>query len=70
MNVNKREIQGLALYLNDFARSERDNRAAKLLLDLLRVYEVTHEMIHAKTHEHSRACYAELFDLIKGKQGE
>lgn len=57
----------LAEYLDDYARSELDNDAAMLLRRLGRVYDVAYEMIHARTHEHSRNAYMEMLDLIKGK---
>ena len=57
----------LADHLDDYARSELDNEAAALLRRLGRVYDVAYEMVHAKTHEHSRNAYMEMLDLIKGK---
>jgi len=57
----------LALHLDDAARSALDNDAAALLRKLGRVYDVAYEMVYAKTHEHSRAAYMEMIDLIKGK---
>lgn len=65
-----KKAEQLALYLDDHARSQQDNEAASMLRKLWRVYEVAHEMIHAKTHEHSKAAYAEMHDLIKGKTNE
>lgn len=60
-------IDKLADYLLDNARSELDVDAARLLRKLNRVYQVAFELVHAKTHDHSKATYAELIDLIKGK---
>ena len=57
----------LADYLLENARSDLDADAARLLRKLDRVYQVSFELVHAKTHEHSKATYAELIDLIKGK---
>lgn len=57
-------------YLDDNARSPQDNDAARLLRKLGRVYDVAYEMVHAKTHEHSRTAYTEMIDLIKGKANE
>jgi hypothetical protein len=34
------------------------------------VYDVAAEMVFARTDAHSRAAYAEMIDLIKGKGGE
>ena len=60
----------LADYLDDNARSELDNEAAATLRRLGRIAEVAYEMVHAKTHEHSKAAYIEMLDLIKGKVNE
>ena len=57
----------LAEYLDDNARSEMDNEAAATLRNLWRVYEAAYEMVWARTHEHSKAAYVEMIDLIKGK---
>ncbi len=65
-----RHIEKMALYLDDNARSPQDNEAASMLRKLGRVYAVAYEMVHAKTHEHSRDAYAEMIDLIKGKQSD
>lgn len=64
----KREIERLALRLEDRARDEDDLEAAKKLRELLAVYEVAREMVLARTHEHSRAAYSEMIDMIKGKK--
>jgi hypothetical protein len=58
----------LAGHLDDCARSELDNEAASLLRELGRVYDVAYEMVYARTHEQSKAAYAEMIDLIKGKR--
>ena len=69
MNAAKK-IEGMAERLESLARSPEDNEAAQMLRKLLRVYEVSYEMVWAKTHSHSVAAYAELIDLIKGKYTE
>jgi acyl-CoA-binding protein len=61
--------ENLAVHLEENARSELDNEAACLLRRLGRIYDVAYEMVHAKTHEHSKSAYVEMIDLIKGKQG-
>ena len=66
----EKEAQRLAEYLNDTATNPEHNNAASLLKILGRVYGVAYEMVHAKTHEHSRAAYMEMIDLIKGKANE
>jgi hypothetical protein len=60
----------LADYLDDNARSELDNEAAATLRRLGRIADVAYEMVKAKTHEHSKAAYIEMIDLIKGKVHE
>jgi hypothetical protein len=40
---------------------------AGILRQLVRVHEVAHEVVLAKTHEASKAAYCELVDLVKGK---
>jgi acyl-CoA-binding protein len=54
-------------YLLDNARSDLDVEAAALLRKLGRVHDVAYEMVKARTHEHSRAAYVEMVDLMKGK---
>lgn len=54
-------------YLMDHARSDLDTDAAVLLRKLGSVYDVAREMCYAKTHEHSKAAYLEMIDLIKGR---
>lgn len=63
-----RKADKLADYLLDNARSDLDTDAAAMLRNLGRVYDVAYEMVWAKTHEHSKAAYLEMWHLIKGKQ--
>lgn len=63
-------VEKYADYLMDNARSDLDLEAAQLLRKLGKVYDVAREMCCAKTHEHSRAAYMEMIDLIKGKPNE
>lgn len=63
-----KQAEKLADYLLDNARGEQDVEAARALRKLNRVYEVAYEMVWAKTHEHSKAAYLEMWDLIKGKR--
>jgi hypothetical protein len=62
-----KRVDKLAEYLMDHARSDLDLDAAALLRKLGRIADVAHEMVYAKTHEHSRNAYIEMIDLIKGK---
>ena len=69
MNIRtKPTLRQLADYLDDNARSDMDNEAAAALRKLSDLFKVAHEMITAKTHEHSKAAYCEMIDLIKGKR--
>ena len=69
MNIRSRPtLKELADYLEDHARSDMDNQAAIALRKYFKLFKVAHEMVTAKTHEHSRAAYCEMIDLIKGKE--
>ena len=71
MNIRKKAtLKELADYLDDNARGDMDNEAAAALRKLSELFNVAHEMVTAKTHEHSKAAYCEMIDLIKGKQNE
>lgn len=63
-------LKQLAEYLDDNARNELDNAAAAALRKYSVLFKVAHEMVSAKTHEHSKAAYVEMIDLIKGKANE
>jgi hypothetical protein len=65
-----RKAERLANALLEMPRGENDIEIAALLRQLSRVYEVAHEMVHARTHEQSKAAYVEMIDLIKGKPSE
>jgi len=60
-------LKELADYLEDNARSEMDTAAAAALRKFSSLFKVAHEMVTAKTHEHSKAAYCEMIDLIKGR---
>jgi hypothetical protein len=64
-----RNIERLANALEEMPRSELDLEAAKTLRELGKVFEVAREMVMANTHQQSKAAYAEMIDLIKGKRG-
>lgn len=66
--MNKPTLRQLADYLDDNARGEMDNEAAIALRKFSDLFKVAHEMVTAKTHEHSKAAYCEMIDLIKGKR--
>ena len=65
-----KKYEELARFLEESARFPEHNEAAAVLRKLGRVYEVAYEMVWAKTHEHSKAAYLEMHDLIKGKPNE
>lgn len=65
-----KKYEALARFIEDSAAYPEHNEAAAMLRKLGRVYEVAHEMVHAKTHEHSKAAYVEMIDLIKGKAND
>ena len=68
MNIRSRPtLKELADYLEDHARSDMDNEAAAALRKYSKLFKVAHEMVTARTHEHSKAAYLEMMDLIKGK---
>ena len=60
-------LNQIADYLDEYARGELDNQAAQALRKYSALSKVAHEMVTAKTHEHSKAAYLEMMDLIKGK---
>lgn len=66
--MSSRNIERLANALEEMPRTEIDLEAAKTLRELGRVFEVAREMVMARTHEQSKAAYAEMIDLIKGKK--
>jgi len=59
----------LADRLLERARDEDDVEAARLLRELAHVRHVAWEVVRARTHEQSKAAYAELVDLFKGREG-
>ena len=63
----KPTLKELADYLENHARSDMDNEAAAALRKYSNLFKVAHEMVSARTHEHSKAAYLEMIDLIKGK---
>jgi hypothetical protein len=69
MSIRRRAIR-LANGLEEAPRTENDLEIAGVLRQLVRVHEVAHEVVLAKTHEASKAAYCELVDLVKGKTYE
>lgn len=67
MQMMERLANQLADRLLERARDELDLDAAALLRKLGRTHAVAYEVVRAKTHEQSKAAYAELVDLMRGK---
>lgn len=65
-----RNAERLANALLEMPRTELEVEAAAVLRQLNKVYQVAYEMVHANTHEHSKAAYVEMINLIKGNQIE
>lgn len=57
----------IAAWLDETATDPRHNEAAAMLRRLDEIAQVAREVVVAKTHEHSKAAYAELVDLFRGK---
>jgi len=69
MSIRRRAIR-IANALEEAPRTENDLETAAILRHLVRVHEVAHEVVLAKTHDASKAAYCELVDLVKGKEYE
>ena len=69
MSIRRRATR-LANALEEAPRTENDLETAAILRQLVRVHEVAHEVVLAKTHDASKAAYSELVDLVKGKAYE
>ncbi len=70
MKVNKQWVEKAVDHLHECPRDDMDFEIAAALRKYQRVYEVAYEMVWARTHEHSKAAYLEMIDLIKGKTQE
>lgn len=60
----------LADWLESHPRDRLDLDAADMLRKLERVYAAAFDMVYARTDTASKAAYAELVHLIKGKQND
>lgn len=60
----------LADWLESHPRDRLDLDAADMLRKLERVYAAAFDMVYARTDVASKAAYAELVHLIKGKQND
>ena len=64
----RKKVEKLCEHLETLPRGPEDLEAARLLRDLAQVYEVARGVVMAKTHDHSKAAYAELVDIFRGKR--
>lgn len=64
----RKRVEKLCEHLETLPRGDEDLEAARMLRDLAQVYEVAREVVMAKTHDHSKAAYAELVDIFRGKR--
>ena len=65
----KQRAHELADYLRILPRGPEDLEAAKLLEQLAHIGDAARDVVLAGTHEQSKAAYAELVDIFKGKGG-
>ena len=63
-------VNQLADLLLERARDEHDIEAARLLRKFKRSHDVAREVVKASTHQQSKAAYAELVDLMRGKDND
>lgn len=68
MGVTDKQIEVYIEHLYEHPRSEVDLKLAIAMRKLFAVYKTSFELVHAKNHDYRNACYAELVDLIKGKE--
>lgn len=66
----KKKAYELAKFIEDKATDPIHSEAAKMMRKLADIADVAAEVVRAKTHDHSKAAYAELVDLIRGKPNE
>lgn len=62
--------EDIAEWLEMNPRDKMDLDAAALIRKFERVYAAAFDMVYARTDIASRAAYAELVDLLKGKKSE
>lgn len=68
--ISGNEAERLASNLEDRARDEDDLLSAKYIRELYRVFDAARDVVLANTHQASKAAYAELCDIFRGKKGE
>ena len=62
-----KQYEKLAVFLEDNARCPEHNAAAATLRKQGKICDAAFEMMHAKTHDHSRDSYELMRKLIKGE---
>lgn len=62
--------EDLAVWLESKPRGQLDLEAALFIRKMERVYAASYDLVYARTDVASKAAYAELVDIIKGKRGE
>lgn len=62
--MNK-QVERLAIRLEETATSDLDIEAAKMLRELNKVYVLAKEIVQAKTYNGSKGAYSDLVDYFK-----
>ena len=66
----KKKAYDLAKFVEDTATDPLHSEAAKMMRKLADIADVAHEMVNARTNDHSRDSYKNMIELIKGKPNE
>jgi hypothetical protein len=62
--------EDLAEWLESQPRSQLDLDAALFIRKMERVYAAAYDMVYARNDVSSKAAYADMVDIIKGKRAE
>ncbi len=62
--------EDLAEWLESQPRSQLDLDAALFIRKMERVYAAAYDMVYARNDVASKAAYADMVDIIKGKKSE
>jgi hypothetical protein len=62
--------EDLAEWLESQPRGQLDLDAAVFIRKMERVYAAAYDMVYARNDVASKAAYAEMVDIIKGKRSE
>jgi len=66
--VSGNEIERVASNLEDRARDDDDLLAAKWLRELHHIMDAARDVVIANSYEQSKAAYAELYHIFRGKK--